>query len=84
MLSVENLSAFYTAFSIATQVGKAEAKQHRNNLPPLPKSWAEMLRHPEKEKFLAASQKEFTTLQDRGTWYLVDTPKDGTRTIPLI
>src|SRR5438034_10364259 len=43
-----------------------------------------MLCHSEKEKFLAASQKEFTTLQNHRTWYLVDTLKDGTQSIPLI
>ena len=58
-------------------------KRHRNDLRPPPKSWTEMLGHPEQEGFQNAAQREYQTLDRRGTWCLADFPSKKTQVIPV-
>ncbi|CAL8578705.1 hypothetical protein XPA_010761 [Xanthoria parietina] len=43
-------------------------RYHRDQLPPEPKFWHHMMKHPLKEGFLEAVQTEIKALQNKGTW----------------
>ena len=43
-------------------------KTLQHQLPPPPKSWKEMLRHPHSQSFQAAAEKEFRALEQRGAF----------------
>jgi len=50
---------------------------HRENLPPEPKSWKEMMNHPMSAHFRAATHKEIRTLIAKHTWDEVARPIKG-------
>ena len=54
---------------------------HRDDMPPEPKSWKEMLNHPLRDHFRAAAYREIRALITKHTWDEVELPK-GARTIP--
>ena len=54
---LERLQAFSSAFTSGLK------RPHRNQLPPEPRSWKELLRHPHREGFLAAAEKEYRDLE---------------------
>ena len=62
---------------------------HRSQLPPEPKDWKEMRRHPYKVEFTKAAHTEKDGLMSRGTYSICDYPdekwlnKKGKRVIPL-
>ena len=57
----QNFPAQRAAFHIGLTFHK---KLHRNQLPPPPKNWKKLQKHPYEEEFAAAAQKEFTDLQN--------------------
>ena len=61
--NTDKLLEYYTAFATVTQLGKAKLKRYHDDLLSLPKNWAEMLRHPEQERFQTAVQKKFGNLE---------------------
>ncbi|KAI9037493.1 uncharacterized protein KD926_000288 [Aspergillus affinis] len=60
-------------FSMALDLAAKEKKRwHRNELPPLPKSYTEILQHPLKDEFLRAAQIEIGNLKAKDCFTLVD------------
>ena len=53
---------------------------HRDDMPPEPKSWKEMLNHPLRDHFKAAAHREIRALIAKHTWDEVNLPK-GDKTI---
>jgi hypothetical protein len=73
----ERLQAFSSAFASDLKCS------HRNQLPPEPRSWKELQRHPHREGFLAAAEKEYHNLERRQTFcHIPKTP--GLKTLPLM
>lgn len=75
---VDSFKALRAAFHIGL---KYHRKIHRDELPPPPKNWKELIRHQYREDFLTAATKEYTDLEGRGTFKVVDkTP--SVKTVP--
>jgi hypothetical protein len=73
----ERLQAFSSAFASGLK------RPHRNQLPSEPRSWKELQRHPHREGFLAAAEKEYRDLERQQTFCHV--PKTlGLKTLPLM
>lgn len=66
---VDSFKALRAAFHIGL---KYHRKIHRDELPPPPKNWKELIRHQYREDFLTAATKEYTDLEGRGTFKVVD------------
>jgi hypothetical protein len=66
---VDSFKALQAAFHSGL---KHHRKIHRDELPPPPKNWKELIRHQYKAEFLAAATKEYTDLDNRGTFEVVD------------
>jgi hypothetical protein len=54
---------------------------HRDDLPPPPKSWKEMMNHPKSAHFRAAAHKEMRALLSKDTWEEVQ-KSPQTKTLP--
>ncbi|KAI0994425.1 hypothetical protein K3495_g13757 [Podosphaera aphanis] len=80
-LPQNSLRQYLLSFSTA-KMGNG-IRHHRDNLPPQPKGWNQMLRHRFAAEFQAAAGKEYRTLESKGTWEHIDDIKN-TNLIPLI
>ncbi|KAI0992100.1 hypothetical protein K3495_g16086, partial [Podosphaera aphanis] len=80
-LTQNSLHQYFLSFSTAKM--ETGIRHHRDNLPPQPKGWNQMLRHRFAAEFQAAAEKEYRTLESKGTWEHIDDIKD-TNLIPLI
>ena len=58
-------------------------KLHRDQLPKPPQNWKQLLKHPHKDGFLAAAQKEYKDLNRRNTFQTVPKTKE-TKTLPVM
>jgi hypothetical protein len=59
-------------------------QRHRDDLPPAPDGWKNMIKHPMAEGFLAACAKEIRSLQEKSTFTVTNRPKDvSTQILPL-
>ena len=56
---------------------------HRDDLPPPPKTWKQLLQHPLKSLFINASEKEIDQLKKKGTWTEIATSEVSDRPLPL-
>jgi hypothetical protein len=75
----ELLAAFATGLN-----AEQEHHQHRDDLPPPPQNWKDMLRHPHCEAFLAAAARETNSLRAKGTFQEVKEPNDrSVQVLPL-
>ena len=79
----ETYPGFQAAFTAGIEYKKQESQLHRDNLPPPPKSWKKLQKHPYKEGFLAAAKKEYQDLERRNTWKLTPKPTGNTQILPL-
>ena len=70
------------AFSAGLSAPKPEIRMHRDDLPPPPDGWKEMVNHPYSEGFMAACALELETLKKKGTFDVVPTPYK-TQILPL-
>ena len=61
------LRSYHSAFGSIWKTAKPKGL-HRDSLPPPPKSWKQMLKHPYKEEFLQAAEKEYRGLESKGTF----------------
>jgi hypothetical protein len=73
----EKLQAYLAAFASGL------ARPHRNQLPPEPRSWRELQRHPYRDGFRAAAEKEYRDLERHQTFCLVPN-SPGRKLLPLI
>lgn len=56
-------------------------QRHRDDLPPVPDGWREMMKHPMAEGFLAACAKEIRSLQEKSTFTAINRPRDISKQI---
>jgi hypothetical protein len=56
-------------------------QRHRDDLPPAPDGYRNMLKHPMAEGFLAACAKEIRSLQEKSTFTVTNRPKDISKQI---
>ena len=77
-----NLSAYHGALTTARAIPKIEIC-HRNTLPPEPRNWKEMTRHPHAEGFQQAAEKEYQDLRSKNTFEYVPENKYNKRLLPL-
>ncbi|KAJ5369326.1 uncharacterized protein N7496_009086 [Penicillium cataractarum] len=56
-------------------------QRHRDDLPPVPNGWREMMKHPMAEGFLAACAKEIRSLQEKSTFTVINRPRDVSKQI---
>lgn len=69
---------------VAFTAGLTQQKPHREDLPPEPKTWSEMLRHPHRDGFIHAASVEVKGLESKSTFREVDKPNDkGLQILPL-
>jgi transposase InsO family protein len=82
-----NLSGYLAAFTASILDTKKEsvpqARIHRDQLPPPPKSWRDLMKHTHKEGFMTAAVKEYNELCEKKTFKEVDRPTDA-QIIPLM
>jgi transposase InsO family protein len=76
----EEAPGFFAAFS--TGVLDTTLQPHRDEVPPEPENWKDMLKHPCKEDFLAGARLEVSELTSKKTFRHVDRPT-GVQVIPL-
>jgi hypothetical protein len=67
-------------FAVALYTEKP-IQRHRDDLPPAPNSWKNIIKHPIAEGFLAACAKEIRTLQEKSTFTVTNRPKDISKQI---
>ncbi|OQV11384.1 hypothetical protein CLAIMM_15226, partial [Cladophialophora immunda] len=90
-----SLNGYHFAFSVAVADGQLVDRSptttqtnglrlHRDNLPPEPKHWRDLKRHPFRQQFEAAAQEEFDQLKRRGTFKEVDSNETIKRPLPLL
>jgi hypothetical protein len=80
----EDPDEFHEGFLMAFNAVFTNKRPHREDLPPAPKNWSEMLRHPHSEGFTYAAAVEVKALDAKGTFKEVDRPSDrGLEVIPL-
>jgi hypothetical protein len=56
-------------------------QRHRDDLPPVPNNWRDMIKHQMAEGFLAACAKEIRSLQEKSTFTVTNRPKDVSKQI---
>lgn len=79
----EEQDGVLAAFSTALSAPRPD-RQHRDDLPPEPKTWKEMLNHTFSEGFLAAAGLEIESLRKRETVHIKPRPQDRSiQVLPL-
>jgi hypothetical protein len=78
------LPAYRAAFSAGLMHGRDQRDRlHRDQLPPPPRTWKEMLTHPYQEGFSAAAAKEYGDLERRDTFRHVARASATSKVLPL-
>lgn len=80
--TAQGKEALFQALSIGLREPQSNKQYHRNDLPPPPKNWRELLNHPLKDLILAAADLEYNALQTRNTWKKVGYPA-GKQVLPV-
>jgi Reverse transcriptase (RNA-dependent DNA polymerase) len=75
----ERFPGFYDAFAIGID---HDNRPHRDNLAEPPKNWRELKKHPQKDGFAEAADREIRELLEKKTFEYVNRPK-GEQIIPL-
>jgi hypothetical protein len=70
-------------FAVALYTEKP-IQRYRDDLPPAPDGYRNMLKHPIAEGFLAACAKEIRSLQEKSTFTVTNRPKDVSKQILLL
>jgi ABC-type Fe3+ transport system substrate-binding protein len=68
---IRNLTSYHVAFA-ATVAQTPHKRLHRNNLPPLPKSWKQMLKYSYKQGFSNATRIKYGKLGDKNIYEEVE------------
>lgn len=61
-------NGLYRDDSPSPSTSKSEQRFHRDDLPPEPKTYHQMLKHPHSQGFMKAVEVEITALQNKNTW----------------
>lgn len=81
----EEPPALLHAFAAGLYAEKPDSRRHRDDLPPPPKHWKDVINHPFQEGFLAAMRKEINSLSEKETFEIIDRPRDrGKQILPLL
>ena len=81
----EEPPALLHAFAAGLYAEKPNARRHRDDLPPLPKHWKDVMNHPFQQGLLAAMRKEIHSLSEKETFKVIEKPKDrGIQILPLL
>jgi hypothetical protein len=78
--TVTELTGYHTAFMAGAQI---KVQPHRTELPEPPKRWRDLETHPHAQGFKQAALKEYTELESRGTWQIVDESSTHIKPLPL-
>jgi hypothetical protein len=63
----KTLGTYFVAFAAALQpLEPQESRLHRDQLPPPPKTWRDLEKHPFRREFKAAAAEEFKSCQEKG------------------
>jgi hypothetical protein len=73
-------AALHATYAAALRL--PDPRAHRDQLPPPPRNWKEAQKHPRRDGFVAAAQREYQALEAKGTFREVSRPID-TKVIPL-
>jgi hypothetical protein len=69
------------AFTTAISSPQPYQRPHRDDLPPEPKNWMDMLRHPHVDGFTEAAIFEVKSLEAKGTFEEIDRPTDVSKQV---
>jgi hypothetical protein len=81
--NTNSLSGYYSAFASAYTTQSNTTRLHRDTLPPEPKSWKEMITHPQAQGFRQAADKEFNTLKAKKAFQYVKRDEFDVDPLPL-
>jgi hypothetical protein len=63
----KTLGTYFVAFAAALRPPESQkTRLHRDQLPPPPKRWRDLEKHPFRKEFKAAGAEEFTSCQEKG------------------
>ena len=62
----------------------ASNRHHRDNLPPEPRHWRDMMNHPFSKDFIEAANKEWATLMEKGTFQEQNKEDVASKALPLM
>lgn len=80
----ENQDNVLAAFATGISAPRPENCRHRDDLPPEPKNWKEMMNHPFRDGFLSACGLEIKNLDGKGTYSTISRPQDrSVQILPL-
>ena len=81
----EEPPALLHAFAAGLYAEKPDCRRHRDDLPPPPKHWKDVMNHPFQQGFLAAMKKEIHSLFEKETVEVTEKPRDrGIQILPLL
>lgn len=81
----EEPPALLYAFAAGLYAEKPDSRRYRDDLPPPPKHWKDVINHPFQEGFLAAMRKEINSLSEKETFEIINRPRDrGKQILPLL
>jgi hypothetical protein len=80
-VSIVEPAAVRNAFATALYAPRTQERSHRDDLPPEPRTWKEVLKHPHRNDFLAAARKELDTIQKKGAFQVIQKPNDSSKQI---
>jgi hypothetical protein len=78
--SVTELTGYHSAFMAGPLI---KLQPHRTELPEPPKNWKSLESHPHVTGFKQAAHKEYTNLESRGTWQIVEESSTQIKPLPL-
>jgi hypothetical protein len=79
-----DLTGFLGAFPAGLEPPKEPLKRfHKNDLPPEPKNWKQMMKHSYRDGFIKAAYYEFNKLNKKEMFRPIDRPRNK-EVIPLI
>src|SRR5436853_1468638 len=82
---LDKLVGYHALFNTAIRAGGVTKPLHQDTLPPPPKSWKQMQKHPYAKEFKKVADKEFNALLNKGTFEYIDKSKvDKQEPLPLM
>jgi hypothetical protein len=81
----KTLGTYFIAFAAALQPAEPQkSRLHRDQLPPPPKTWRDLEKHPFGQEFTAALMKEFKRCQDMSCFKTVSVTQASGQVLPLM
>ena len=79
----EDHRTFHAVFAAAVRALKEKERPHRNRLPPEPKYYGQLRKHPLGGQFQDAARAEMKKVLEKGTWRVIDRAKSRGKILPL-